>query len=100
MTVMFVVCPKCNSTHEVDTSNRGWSDTCIECTPKPKTYVPSPLPMLELMFRVCIRLVLRVYYVFDFIVLMFLLGFARILNLLGLIRFGWIVLHWWRGDRR
>jgi hypothetical protein len=29
-----------------------------------------------------------------------LLGFARILNLLGLIRFGWIVLHWWRGDRR
>ena len=56
--------------------------------------IPSPLPLIKLTGRI----ILRAYFVFDLFVLLTLLGFARIMNWFGLIRFGWIVIHWWRGD--
>jgi hypothetical protein len=40
----------------------------------------------------------NVYIILDMMLLLTLLGFARILNWLGVIRFGWVVIHWWRGD--
>ena len=49
--------------------------------------IPSPLKVARI-----------TYSIFDFTVLMFLLGLARILKLTGVIRLGWIVIHWWRGD--
>jgi hypothetical protein len=49
--------------------------------------IPSPIKV----FR-------NLYLIFDTAVLLTLLGFARILKLLGVIRLGWIVIHWWRGD--
>jgi len=94
--MMLMVCPKCSSTHEVDTSKPGWSDTCIECQPRVRTFVPSPFYVAGVLWRIGRTL----YVIFDMIVLLTLLGFGRILNWLGLIQFGWIVIHWWRGDRR
>jgi hypothetical protein len=45
-----------------------------------------------------IKVARNTYLVLDMILLLTLLGFARILNWLGLIRLGWVVIHWWRGD--
>jgi hypothetical protein len=51
------------------------------------TIIPSPLKVAR-----CI------YTAFDLFMLLVMLGLARILKLTGLIRLGWIVIHWWRGD--
>jgi len=49
--------------------------------------IPSPLKVARV-----------TYSIFDLFMLLFMLGCARILKLSGVIRLGWIVVHWWRGD--
>lgn len=56
--------------------------------------IPSPMPAL--LFT--LKLFVFAFVIFDMVVLLTLLGFSRMLNWLGLIQFGWRVIHWWRGD--
>jgi hypothetical protein len=56
--------------------------------------VPSPHFVAVALWRIARAL----FALFDLLVMLTLLGLAGILNWLGLIRFGWVIIHWWRGD--